>query len=92
MLSTIGNGKSYSTNDLYFLGNIIRYHATNPSGDINVIKNLMRTYNLSFDIIDRIIRFSKLGDDINYGIKIKNHLKQQLQGVKIGKPLHFEDD
>jgi DNA polymerase III delta prime subunit len=92
VLSTIGNGKSYSTSDLYYLGNIIRYHATNPKGNIEVIKSLMKTYNLTFDIIDRIIRFSKLGEDVNYGIKIKNQLKQHLQGVKITKYIQIDDD
>ena len=90
VLSMIGNGKSYSTNDLYYLGNIIRYHAVNTGGDIEVLKNIMKTYNLTFDIIDRIIRFSKLDDTVNYNIKIKNQLKNQLQNVRISKPINLD--
>ena len=96
VLSNIGNGKTYSTSDLYYLGNIIRFNALNSKGDINVVKDYMRTYNLTFEIIDKIIRFSHFGDVTNYTVKQKNTLKTQLQGVKILKPIHigidFDDD
>jgi len=93
VLSNIGNGKTYSTNDLYYLGNIIRYHALNKSGDIEEIKRLMRTYGLSFDIIDRIIRFSKLAEpNTVYSGKLKTSLKTSLQTVKVSKSLNVNFD
>lgn len=92
VLSNIGNGRCYSTNDLYYLGNIIRYHALNKNGDIEEIKKIMKTYNLSFDIIDRIIRFSKLGETGTiYTGKVKTTLKTALEAVKIGKSIVFNE-
>ena len=92
ILSNIGNGRTYSTNDLYYLGNIVRYHALNKNGDIEEIKKIMKTYNLSFDIIDRIIRFSKLGESVSaYTGKIRTVLKTALEGVKIGKSIVFNE-
>lgn len=91
ILSFIGNGKSYNNMDLYYLGNIIKYHCLDPQGDINVVKQIMKSYNLPFDIIDKIIRFSKLSDDLNYNLKTKNNLKLQLQNVKISKPIQINN-
>lgn len=85
LLSNIGNGKSYNSNDLYYLGNIIRYHALNKNGDLEVIKQMMQTYNLNFDVIEKLIRFSKSGDNQAFTGKIKIPLKKSLQNVKIRK-------
>lgn len=91
LLSSIGNGNYYNSNDLFYLGKIICYHCLNPDGNINVVKELMKTYNISFDIIDQIIRFSKSSNEYNYNMKKKTYLKDQLKSIKI-KVVVSDDD
>lgn len=86
ILSNIGNGKYYTNSDLQCLGNIIKYYSLHETNkNIDIIKQFMKNYSLSFDIIDKIIKFNKSGstDNLLYNAKLKSFLKQQLGNIKI---------
>lgn len=49
-----------SVTDMYFVRNVILYHILNDNGDSSISKDLIKSYNLSPDIILQLVKIDKI--------------------------------